>query len=128
MFDIDVNGKITITKGDTGKFELFIDQGTAENPMQYNLVEGDEVHLYVYQAGCCSYEKDAFIHDKFTLADVNEEGLVEVKIKTSDTSNVKPGEYRYRVKLIKALPAGANPEDEPDVDTIIDENTFVIKS
>lgn len=124
MFDIDINGKITITKGDTGEFELFIDQGTAENPLQYQLVEGDEVLMYVYQAGCCTYEKDAFIKRTFTLADVNEEGLIEIELSPKDTRDIKPGDYRYRVKLMRP----GLEEGKEKISTIIDENTFVIKS
>ena len=119
MFDIDINGKITITKGDTGEFELFINEGTAEEPFAYTLVEGDVVCMYVYQAGCCTYQKDAFIKKEKTLSDVNEEGLIDITLDPRDTASVKPGDYRYRVKLVKASGAVA---------TIIDENSFVIKS
>lgn len=117
MFDIDINGKITITKGDSGEGELFLNIGTVENPLMYELEEGDEVHFYAY-AKESFYMRDAFIHKVFTTKDLTEDKLVLISFIPQDTSNVKPGEYLYRVKLLQ-------PGNK--VDTIVDENTFIIK-
>lgn len=117
MFDIDMNGKITITKGDSGESELFLNCGTVENPVMYELLDTDEIHFYAYPKAS-NYLKDSFIHKVFKKADVTAEGLVAIKFHPGDTSIVKPGEYLYRVRLIK---------DINTIDTIIDENTFVIR-
>lgn len=117
MFDIDINGKITITKGDSGESELLLNCGTIEEPVIYELSSTDEIHFYAYPKASF-YQRDYFIHKVFTKADVTEEGLVLMKFMPGDTSSIKPGEYLYRVKLVK---------DAQTVDTVIDENTFVIR-
>lgn len=118
MFDVDINGKITITKGDSGESELFLNIGDIENPFSYDLQEADEVHFYAY-ARESFYMRDSFIHKVFTIRDLTEEGLVLISFLPQDTQNIKPGEYLYRVKLVR-------PGNK--VDTVVDENTFVIKA
>lgn len=117
MFDVDINGKITITKGDSGESELFLNIGTVENPYMYELKDEDEVHLYAY-AKESFYMRDSFIHKVFTTKDLTDENMVLISFIPQDTMNIKPGEYLYRIKLIR-------PGNK--VDTVVDENTFVIK-
>lgn len=117
MFNIDKEGKIQITKGDNGEAELLINSSTIEDPILYEVQQGDTIHFYAYPKASF-YERDAFIHKTLNKSDVSEEGLVIINFIPSDTANIKPGEYLYRCKLLRA---------SGKVDTVIEENTFIIK-
>lgn len=118
MFEVSIEGKITITRGDSGVADLAIDAGTVESPLLYELQPDEEVHLYVYPRGV-DYLKNSFLHKTFTCKDV-ENNLIALKFEPKDTINIIPGEYLYRVKCCKA--------DGSNIQTVIDENTFIIKA
>lgn len=118
MFDVSLDNKIEITRGDSGTADLEINAGTIESPVLYEMSEGDEVHFYVYAKGT-DYETDSFIDKVLTKSDVGSEGFVTVQFTPKDTNNIVPGVYNYRVKVIRA---------DGRVDTVIEENTFIIKN
>ena len=97
MFHIDKNGIITLTRGDSCTFPLFLNMGTPLNPLPFNLQEGDKVRFKVMRAN--EKFEDAFISKTYTIADLDEDGNIVVKFEPSDTNWFEAGMYYYEVKL-----------------------------
>lgn len=121
MFNISKNGIITVSRGDTFTLEVFINLGTAVDPIQYRLEEGD----YVYFALMEPHQpfEHALIRKMYDYRNLNKEGSVVMKFITEDTEYLMPGNYYYMVKLYRA---GGESGEEESVDTIVSKTKFII--
>lgn len=118
MFNIN-QGKILITRGDCVDVPLFLNQGTDTEIIRYRLKSTDKIYFGVMEPN--QRFEDAIIKKVFTHDDLNEEGDVVIKIRTSDTENLLPGKYYYQIKLVM------QDEDENRiVNTVVDKKEFWI--
>lgn len=121
MFNIDKSGKITITKGDTGKAILFVSQGPITKPTRYILNGTDKIILWVHKYNttpteeACSY----LLKKEFTIANLDENGDVIIQFLSLDTSSIPEGQYVYTVK--------ASTGELPDISTIFNKVSFIIE-
>jgi len=118
-FNISNDGIIKLTRGDTVQLPLFINKGTAMQPMRYILQEGDEVYLALMQPN--QYFEDAILKKKFTEDNLNDHGDVLIRFESEDTVQLIPGKYYYQIKA-KFLDANGN----YDVNTLVERTQFII--
>ena len=104
MASISKNGIVTLTKGDTFQLPLFINSGTAFDPVPFELQEGDKVLLRVMRANE-SFE-DALIKKTYTQGGENTDAYIDdldnvvFKFSYFDTYWIKYGIYFYEAKVI----------------------------
>lgn len=105
MFRIDTNWAIRMDKGDDIKFPLFLNRGTAQEPIRYVFQEGDGCEVYFYimkinQNPECPVIKLTFTSDEDLYVDASghTDGDMMIKIRHEDTADIPEGEYRYQVK------------------------------
>ena len=63
-FNITRDNIVSLTRGDSARFPLFINTGTAIKPVRYVLADEDEVYLAVMQPN--QYFENAILKKKFT--------------------------------------------------------------
>lgn len=120
MFDITGNGLITVTRGDTFTMTLFVNTGTALEPVRYTLAGDDRVYFAVCEPN--QRFEDATIKKEFSSADLDSDGDVVMKFASSDTEHLLAGDYYYEVKLHKVFADSSKNE----IDTIVPKTKFVI--
>lgn len=118
MFTIDNNDLITVTRGDSFSFPIFINKGTKVCPQRYVLQEGDKVYLGIMEPN--QPFEDALIRKVFTIKNLNKFGDVVAEFTPSDTSRIIPGKYYYEIKFTNA--------DESVVNTITSRRSFTINN
>lgn len=126
MFKIDLDGKITITRGDdSGYHALFINQGSVEFPIRYTLQEDDKLYLGIFEPN--GKFENALVKQVYTKDNLNEHGDVKIYFSSDDTVGLKPGLYFYQVKLKTKQDYinGEWPHDE-FINTIIGKTAFNI--
>lgn len=97
MIEISKNGVIQMYRGDTFEFPLFINMGTKINPAQYVLQDDDMVYVSIGEPN--QPFEHALIRKTFTVADLDDNGDVIVRLAPSDTENVVPGVYFMQAKI-----------------------------
>lgn len=121
MFEISRNGIVTLSRGDSFEFSVFINLGTLLEPVQYFLEEGDKLYFALMEPNH-PFEA-ALIRKVYTKDDMDESGNVIMKFVPEDTEYLLPGTYYYMVKLLR--PAKESGESDK-VDTIISKTKFAI--
>jgi hypothetical protein len=121
MFNIALNGIITVARGDSFEMPLVINLGSNFAPRRFVLDENSFVYLAVMEPN--QPFESAIVRKKYTCNDVNEDGDVVVKFSPRDTQCLLPGKYYYQVKL-----QICNPTDLEDyqVYTVVDKTLFWI--
>ena len=99
MFRIDSNNIVTISRGDTGLFTIFINQGTEFAPERYILQKDDKLYLGVMEPN--QLFEDAIIKKVFDSTNVDDDGDVIVELQSKDTEHLLSGLYYYQLKLEK---------------------------
>lgn len=89
-------GQIRLTRGDSCTIPLEINQGTAMDPIKYELQETDTLYFGVMEPN--QPFETAILRKKFTAAD-SVEGTVYLNLSPSDTLCLIPGLYYYQVKI-----------------------------
>ena len=120
MFNVDREGIITLTRGDSFRVPLFINQGTSIDLIRYIINDKSEIYMAVTEPNQ-PFEL-ALIKKKYTSKDLNENGDIEISFNSEDTANVLPGKYYYQIK------AKLYDEEKNDfiVNTIIPKTQFFI--
>lgn len=123
MFNVDRNGMINISRGDSFEIPLFINKGTDMVPLRWYINNtGAEVFLAITEPGQ-SFE-DALVRKRYTEENINENGDIVVKISHDDTKCLTPGKYFYQFKLRCPI------TDKPgqfEVNTIIPRTQFIVE-
>lgn len=124
MFNIDPDGKITLTRGDTASAPLFINMGTELEPVRYDVSLHTNNIYYFALMEPNQYFEDAILKQKYLPSDAtsyNSYGDLIIRFNHDDTKLLTPGKYYYQIKaLIK------NSDDEEEVNTLIDKTEFFI--
>lgn len=122
MFNISVDGIISLTRGDCVSIPLFINKGTEIRPMRYELTDNDVIYVGI----CQPNEKfeNAVVRKTYTKDNrtINSHGDLVISFNTKDTEYLEDGLYYYIVKL-----ATTNEDSSVDVQTIIQKTKFYIE-
>lgn len=98
MLDISNNGIIRLTRGDSMKVPLFINNGTDMAPIRYYLNSSDTIYFAIMEPN--RPFEDAIIKKVFTTEDeMTDQGDLWIKLDPTDTEHLLPGKYFYTVKL-----------------------------
>lgn len=105
MFNISRDGIIKLSRGDSCKLPLFINQGTAVAPIRYNLKEVTKentvVYLSIMQPN--QYFENGCVRKMFSKKsgnwNLNEYGDLIISIDPKDTLYLMPGKYFYEIKV-----------------------------
>lgn len=120
MFDISENNVITITRGDSATFSLYLNKGTNLDPEQYILTGSDAVYMGIMEAN--QRFEDAIVKYKFTASDLDSSNNVKIKIKATDTEYLEPDKYFYQIKL-----ASTDSDGDEQVSTVISRTEFFVQ-
>lgn len=121
MFTLAFNGIITVNRGDSFSFPLYLNCGTNLEPILYNIDSSVVVYFAVMEPN--QPFEEALIKKRYTAADCDENGNVIIKFRPKDTQCVLPGKYYYQVKVQRFN--SDDPEDY-EVDTVVDKTLFWI--
>ena len=116
------NGIITMNRGDTFYMPLCINVGTKLEPTYYTITANDEVFFALEE-----YNQPfefALIRKKFTESDLVD-GNVVIKLNSSDTEKLLPGDYYYEIKL-RHVSLDENDLEQEFIDTIVPRRKFII--
>lgn len=120
MTNISNNGMVTIHRGDTFKYPLFINAGTQTRPIRYRINSKDQIYLSICEPN--QPFECGVIRKVFTKKDTNRLGDVILKLDRSDTEKVVPGTYYITARI--RLPS--KPTGEIRVETILPKKKFII--
>ena len=109
--------QIVITRGDTYNFNLSIIDETSSAGIYF--LQDDDVLYFRIMRPNQPFE-EAIIEKKYTVEDMDAEGIISLCISSEDTINLEPGRYYYSVKL------SINNSTAKKEVTIIDKSKFII--
>ncbi len=121
MFSIADNNVITITRGDSASFSLFLNKGTKLEPEQYVLTDNDAVYMGIMEAN--QMFENAIVKYKFTVDDLDKNNDVKIKIKATDTEYLEEDKYFYQIKLVYT-----DEDGDEQVNTVISRTPFFIQN
>ena len=112
MNDLSPNGILSLTRGDTCLFPLFLNAGTDQQPIRYvlhdtvvggQIIGTDEVFVAIEEPN--QRFEDARVKQKYTKKNLNRYGDVVIVFSHEDTKCLLPGKYYYEIKakFIKRL-------------------------
>lgn len=116
------NNMIELTRGDSARYPLFINQGSDIEPFRYDLRDKDELYLGIMEPN--QPFECALVKKKYTKASIrlDQDDNILIKIEPEDTVALIPGKYYYQIKLRKYTEY-----DDYDVITIIDKTEFWVQ-
>ena len=116
------NNMIELTRGDSARYPLFINQGSDICPFRYDLRDKDELYLGIMEPN--QPFECALVKKKYTKETVKHDqcGNILIKIEPEDTVALIPGKYYYQIKLRKYTEY-----DDYDVITVIDRTEFWVQ-
>ena len=120
MFSVASNNVITITRGDSASFVLYLNKGTKLEPSRFVLGDNDAVYMGIMEAN--QRFEDAIVKFKFTKENLNQDGDIKIKLKATDTEYLEPDKYFYQIKLVYI-----DDDDDEQVNTVIDRTEFFVQ-
>lgn len=88
---------ISLHRGDSLRYPIFVNIGTKVEPMRYPLQDGDTLYVGVMEPNA-PFEC-AVIGRALTRGDLNAEGDAVLSLSPEDTERMLPGLYYYEAKL-----------------------------
>lgn len=120
MFSIGSSGEICLTRGDTARIDVNINQGTSMNPVKYIIQPGDEIYFGLMEPN--QPFEQAILKKKLTSKDLVDSTLFII-LNPKDTMCLLPGLYYYQIKAKIFNPA----INDFMVNTIINKKRFYIE-
>lgn len=114
-------GIITVTQGDCFQAPLFLNIGSDNEPIRLDLIKFPDLEVYFGVYTCGSRFERSFIIKKFTYLDTNKFGDVVITLNPEDTKCVRPGKYKYSIKV-----RIDDPNQGEWVNTVIDSKDFYL--
>lgn len=109
---------ITINRGDTYSFPLYVNIGTQIAPEKLRLTDTMSVYVGVTEPN--QKFENAIIRKKYTAEDMDKNKDIKITFYPEDTVNLKEGKYYIEIKLVDT-------STEPDtVTTICSKKLFYI--
>ena len=97
MPTIGDNMTISLHRGDSLRYPIFINAGTKVLPIRYPLQDGDTLYVGIMEPH--SPFECALIKKALTKDNVNADGDAVLSLVPSETENLLPGTYYYEAKL-----------------------------
>ena len=94
----ELTGEICLTRGDTARFSLCINQGTNLNPIQYKLKDKDNIYFAIEEPN--QPFENAIVKKVINIENnlLDKDGNITFDIKSDDTVLLLPGLYYYEIK------------------------------
>lgn len=121
MFNISLNGIVTVNRGDSFYLPITLNIGDSINRNIYTLQEGDILYLGVMEPN--QPFETAIVRKKVTYQDIEDNGSINVRFWPEDTMYLTPGKYYYQVK-IETVDLATN---RKDIETVVDKTLFYIQ-
>ena len=99
MLEINNDGLISMSRGDSVKLPLFINSGSDLCPVRYVLKDTDKLYLGILEPNH-SWE-NAILRKIYTKDNLNADGDVIIKLEPEDTEYLSEGIYYYQIKLLQ---------------------------
>ncbi len=119
MLNVDKNNIVAVTRGDTFSIPIFLNKGTAINPVRYVLGDNDTLYVGIMEPN--QPFEQAIIKKKYTKDDLNTHEDIVLRLESSDTVCLIPGKYYYQVKLDMV-----DSEEKHNINTVIKKTEFFI--
>ena len=97
MINISNSSTIEMNRGDTFIYPLFINKGSGIDPERYILSSNDKVYLSIMEPN--QPFEFGLVRQIYTRNDLNTNGDVVLKLKSTDTQDLLPGVYYLEIKL-----------------------------
>lgn len=122
MLDISHDGIISMSRGDTIKMTLFINDGTEIHPTRYELSEKDRIYVGICEPN--QLFENAIVRQTYTSDDweLSEDGDLIVKISPEETEHLVDGLYYYTIKMVTTEDDG-----EQTVQTVVPKTKLYIE-
>lgn len=122
MLSISQNKIISLSRGDSCKMPLFINNGTAIAPIRYNLNDHKEAVIYFSLMEPNRYFEQGFVKRVYNKDNWNltKQGDLIIEFTPQDTMYIMPGKYFYEIKA--DLDGTGN-----NINTIIQKTEFWIR-
>lgn len=122
MVDLSKDGIITLSRGDTVQFPIFLNTGSDLEPVRYDLLEYDELYMAIMEPN--QPFENAIVKKKFTMnSPKDQNGLTIIRLNHDDTKCLLPDKYFYQIKLRKYNEL----YQDYDVMTVVDKTLFWIQ-
>ena len=119
MVSVSKDNIITLSRGDTVQFPIFLNIGSDLNPVRYDLHEFDELYLGIMEPN--QPFENAIIRKKFNASSPKDHnGFTLLRLNHDDTKCLLPEKYYYQVKLRKYNEL----YQDYDVMTVVDKTLF----
>ena len=115
MYKMFNNHIIEVNRGDTFTIDLQINLGSPVFPEFYSLEEGDNVYFGLMEPH--QPFEVALVRKAFNQDNQDDDNVLHMDFKPTDTEFLLPGRYYYSVKLVKA---------NGDVFTVMPKTKFTI--
>lgn len=96
MVDISMNGIITLQRGDSCCFPIFLNKGSDLYPVRYILQPGDEIYFSLLEPNQAFDE--GVLRIILTYEDLNINNDPVLRLTPENTQNLLPGKYYYEIK------------------------------
>lgn len=116
MLDVSNNGIISIVRGDTVVYNFMINLGTVMMPRYYRLQKNEYLRFYLTEPNM-NVDSNV-IYKEYSIDDMNEDGSVNIKLSSDDTTFLEREVYYYTIKLIR----------NGEVDTLVNKTKFLVRS
>lgn len=117
MFQLSPTQVITMNRGDSASFQIFINKGNILEDIPLQLTDSDTVYFGVMQPGFLF--ENAILRKCYSGTDVVD-GILTIELKPQDTLNLLPGTYYYEIKLRTVV------HQQEYVQTIVPKRLFFI--
>lgn len=123
MFNRSPLGIITMNRGDSFSFPLFINCGTDITPVRY-VLKSDEILYFGVKEPNQLFE-NSVIRKRYSSTDLNADGDVVIRFDPRDTVRVLPGKYYYEIKIANNKSMSASETTISDIDVFVSPNLEV---
>ena len=119
MLNVDPNGIVTVSKGDTFSLTLFINAGSDLRPIRYDMKEADYLYFAIEEPN--QLFEQAAVMKRIQNPKLDDHNNIIINFESSDTYNLCPGDYFYEI-------IGRFQEEDGtySIITIIEKTPFVI--
>lgn len=134
MLQISNNNQIIMTRGDSDIIPVHLYYGKERDYLTnntYYVNKNDKVFFAIMEPN--QHFEDAIVKKAYLIKDLDgrtydkQSGTLYVRLDSSDTEWLMPGDYYYQVKLLKKDPFNENqPDYEGRPDTVIQKTKFII--
>lgn len=133
MLDISNNNIITMSRGDDNILPLHLFYGTNDRLTNYSYFPNrhDKIFFAIMEPNQ-PWEK-AIFKKAYTMPEIynlnpsfDKDGIIKIKLKSTDTEFLQPDTYYYMVKLLKKDPFDDTDDREGKVETVVEKTRFVI--